>query len=42
MKNNVADLIRVFDEAHVVKQIILIGEDGVTRNIELAFVEDDK
>ena len=34
--------ITAFDEAHIVKQIILIGSDGVTRNIELELIEDDE
>jgi len=34
--------ISVFDEAHRVKQIILIGEDGCIRNIELEFVDDSE
>jgi len=34
--------ITAFDEAHIVKQIILIGSDGATRNIELELIEDDE
>lgn len=41
-QKTVDELMKMFDDAHVIKQIILIGEDGVTRNIELEFVEDDE
>jgi RNA-binding protein YhbY len=38
----IVELMKLFDDAHLIKQIILIGNDGVTRNIELEFVEDDE
>jgi len=41
-EKTIAELIRMFDKAHTIKQIILIGNDGVTRNIELEFVEEDE
>jgi hypothetical protein len=37
-QKTIAELIRIFDDAHLIKQIILIGEDGVTRNIELELI----
>lgn len=33
-------MIKEFDEDHVIKQIILIGEDGHPRNIELGEFEE--
>jgi len=41
-EQNISEIIRAFDKAHLVKQIILVGNDGITRNIELEFVEDEE
>lgn len=32
--------IRVFDKAHIIKQVILISADGVTRNIEFELIDE--
>jgi hypothetical protein len=40
-KNNLLENIIAFDNVHLIKQIILIGEDGIPRNIELEFIDDD-
>lgn len=37
---SVKENITAFDNAHIIKQIILIGVDGVTRNIEFEFMEE--
>lgn len=34
------DLITAFDKDHITKQIILIGNNGAVRNIELEILED--
>ena len=33
--NELRDIVEEFDALHVVKQIILIGEDGAVKNIEI-------
>jgi hypothetical protein len=38
----ITDVMKDFENKHKIKQIILIGKDGVTRNIELTFLEDDE
>ena len=34
--------INEFDREHIVKQIILIGSDGVTRNIEFELTDEEE
>jgi hypothetical protein len=41
-ENTIREMIKMFDETHLIKQIILIGNDGIVRNIELEFVGDDE
>ena len=41
-EKTIAEMIKMFDDLHLIKQIILIGEDGIVRNVELDFVEDKK
>ena len=41
-ETTIAEMIRMFDTTHLIKQIILIGEDGVVRNVELDFMEDEE
>ena len=38
---SIRELISEFEEKHLIKQIILIGNDGAVKNIELELVEED-
>lgn len=40
-EQTIAENMKTFDDAHTIKQIILIGIDGITRNIELDFLPED-